>query len=169
MRLKSFRDQDLVKAPLELGHARDSIRGWEASLQEEVEDEAPHEQRAESLGLSFRSKLSTPMPTKKEPRKPAEPPWQVILEEIRSQNRATIESVEASRAALEQRIERLERDTSARDGVLEMAVRELKVTVQQNGIDIRGLQGDVRGLAAKVDTLVQLEERVTALEKRAAS
>ncbi len=99
----------------------------------------------------------------------SEAPWLGILDALRSHNRATIESVAASRAALEQRIERLERDTSARDAVLEMAVRELRVAVQQNGIDIRGLRGDVRGLAAKVDTLVQLEERVAALEKRAAS
>jgi hypothetical protein len=116
------------------------------------------------------------MPPKKQLSKPPAPPWQVILEEIRSQNRATIEAVEASRASLEHRIELLERDTNVRDATLEMAVRELRLTVQQNGIDIRGLQGDVRGLqgdvrglAAKVDALAHLEERVTALEKRLAS
>jgi ubiquinone biosynthesis protein UbiJ len=116
------------------------------------------------------------MPTKNQRSKLPTPPWEVILEEIRSQNRATIEAVEASRASLEQRIERLERDTHTRDATLEMAIRELRLTVQQNGIDIcglqgdvRGLQGDVRGLAAKVDALAHLEERVAALEKRLAS
>ncbi len=97
------------------------------------------------------------MPAKK-PKAP-EPPWQVILEEIRSQNRATIEAVEASRVALEQRIERLEHDTRTRDAMLEMALRELR-------LDVRQVQGDVRGLTAKVEALGQLAERVTALEKR---
>jgi hypothetical protein len=92
--------------------------------------------------------------------KPSEPPWRAILEAIRSHNKVTIESVEASRAVLERMIERLERDTSARDAVIGMAVRELTLTAQQNGIDIRGLQDDVRGLAARVDAVVHLEERV---------
>lgn len=99
------------------------------------------------------------MPTKKP--KPPEPPWQVILEEIRSQNRATIEAVEASRTALEQRIDRLEHETRTRDAALEMAIRELR-------LDVRQLQGDVRGLAAKVEALAHLEERVAAIEKRLA-
>lgn len=103
------------------------------------------------------------MATKKQPTtKASEPPWQVIREEIRSQNRATIEAVEASRAALEQRIERLERDSSSRFQGLEMAVRELR-------LDARQLQADMRSLDVKVDALSRLEERVTALEKRMAS
>ncbi len=101
------------------------------------------------------------MPAKKQPSK-SEPPWQVILEEIRSQNRPTIEAVEASRTALEQRIERLEGETGTRFHVVDMALRELR-------IEIRQLQGDVRGLEAKVDALAHLEERVSALEKRLAS
>jgi len=102
------------------------------------------------------------MPTRKQPTKASDPPWQVILEEIRSQSRGTIKAVEASRAALEQRIERLERDTSSRFQGLEMAVRELR-------LDVRQLQADMRSLDAKVDALSRLEERVTALEKRMAS
>ncbi len=102
------------------------------------------------------------MAIQKQPRKPRQPPWQVILEEIRSQNRATIEAVEASRTALEERIERLERDTSARFQGVEMAIRELRV-------DVRQLQGDVHGLEAKVDALMRIEARVSAIEKRLAS
>lgn len=93
------------------------------------------------------------MPSKKQPPKPVGPPRQIILEEIRSQNRATIEAVEASRAALEQRIERLEHDSRSRDATLEMAFRELRLTVQQLQGDVKGLQGDVRGLTAKVEAL----------------
>lgn len=108
------------------------------------------------------------MPTKKQPSQRPAPPWQVILEEIRFQNRATIEAVEASRAALEQRIDRLERETSTRDAALEMAIRELRLDVRQLQGDVKALQGDVRALTAKVEALSHLEERVTALEKRLA-
>ena len=94
------------------------------------------------------------MPTRKKPSPSSEqPPWQIILEEIRSQNRATIEAVEASRTALELRIERLERETSGRDAAMEMAIRELRLTVQQNSADIRALQGDVKGLQGDVKGL----------------
>jgi hypothetical protein len=109
------------------------------------------------------------MPSKKQRSKSPEPPWQVILEEIRSQNRATIEAVEASRTVLEQRIERLERETSTRDAALEMAVRELRLDVRQVQGDVKVLQGDVRGLATTVGAIARLEERVTAIEKRLAS
>lgn len=114
------------------------------------------------------------MPTKKKPSPASEqPPWQIILEEIRSQNRATIESFEASRTALEQRIDRLERDTSIRDAALEMAMRELRLTTSADIRELQGevklLQGDVRSLGAKADALANLEARVTAIERRLAS
>lgn len=85
----------------------------------------------------------------------------VILEDMRSQNRMTIEAVEASRLVLEQRIERLDQETRARDASLELAVRNLHVSVQQNTVDIRDLSG-------KVEALARLEERVSALERRTA-
>lgn len=126
------------------------------------------------------------MPTKKKP----EPPWQVILEEIRSQNRATIEAVEVNRETLERRMGDLEgsltgrmddleraltarmealekalagvdQESRSRDASLEVAIRELKVSVQQNSVD-------VRELATKVEALTRLEERVAALERRSA-
>jgi hypothetical protein len=126
------------------------------------------------------------MPTRKQP---PEPPWQrvldelrshgVLLEDMRSQNRATIEAVEASRVGLERRIEqsdqenrarfaaveaalqRVDQDSRSRDASLEVAIRDLKVSVQQNSVDIRDL-------TAKVETLSRLEERVSALERRGA-
>ena len=147
------------------------------------------------------------MPTKKKP----EPPWEVILEEIRSQNRATIEAVEVNRETLERRFDHLEgrsdrleqrqdhldasivrveksligrmddleraltarmdalekalagvdQESRSRDASLEVAVRELKVSVQQNSVDLREL-------ATKVEALTRLEERVAALERRSA-
>jgi chromosome segregation ATPase len=83
----------------------------------------------------------------------------LLLEDMRSQNRVTIEAVEATRRALEDRIDRLEQDTRSRDGLLEVAIRDLKATVQQNGMDIRDLGG-------KVEALTRLEARVTAIERR---
>ena len=127
------------------------------------------------------------MPTKK---KAPEPPWQVILEEIRSQNRATIEAVEVNREtfgqranqiertmtarmddlekaltagmdALETALGRMDQESRSRDASLDVAIRELKVSVQQNGVDLRDL-------GAKVEALSRLEERVAALERRSA-
>jgi hypothetical protein len=99
----------------------------------------------------------------------------VLLEDMRSQNRATIEAVVAARLALEERIERLEAATQSRDALIELAVRDLKVSVQQNGVDIRDLRAgvqqngiDTRELAGKVEALARLEERVSALERRLA-
>lgn len=115
----------------------------------------------------------------------------LLLENMRAQNRATIEAVEASRQALEQKIDTLTRDTNERiaildtaikhlaqesrshDASLDVAIRELKVTVQQNSVDIRDLKAgvqqnsiDLRDLAGKVEALTRLEERVAALERR---
>jgi chromosome segregation ATPase len=165
------------------------------------------------------------MPSRKPPSSPA---WQVILEDIRSQSRATMEAVVTTRQVLEQRIDGLQEDTRSRfsqleaamqrigddsrardaalgqridslseqttsrfeemdsrfeqmdsrlsrlesavqrlgedgrsrDASLELAVRDLKLSVQQNGADIRDLSG-------KLETLQRLEERVAALERRA--
>lgn len=129
-----------------------------------------------------------------------EPRWLTILEDIRSQNRSTLEAVEASRVAFDQRIDRFEQKTESRftvvetaiqstnrtvesierrlavletalqridqesrsrDASLELAIRDLKVSVQENGVDIRDLAG-------KVEALSRLEERVSALERRGA-
>jgi hypothetical protein len=138
------------------------------------------------------------MPTRK---KQPEPPWQVILEEIRSQNRATIEAVEVNRETLERRTDQLEetltarmddlgtgltarmddlergltarldalekalsrvdQESRSRDASLDVAIRELKVSVQQNSVDLREL-------ATKVTAVTRLEERVAALERRSA-
>jgi len=90
----------------------------------------------------------------------------VILEDMRSQKRTTIEAVESTRLALEQRIdgleqriERLENDTRVRDAGLELALHELRVSVQQNTVDIRELN-------RRVEALARLEDRVFALERR---
>jgi methyl-accepting chemotaxis protein len=118
----------------------------------------------------------------------------VILEDIRSQNRATIEAVEATRAALEERIHRVDRGSQARDSVLEAAIRDLRKTVEQNSADIRQnsadirqnsvdirqntadirqnstdiqqSSADIRSLNARVEALGPLDQRISALEQR---
>jgi chromosome segregation ATPase len=124
------------------------------------------------------------------------PPWAVIFEDMRSQNRATIEAVESSRIVLEQRLDRLDAESRARDASLELAIRDLRVDVGNLKVDVvdlksdvRGLKADVRGLksdvnglktdvdglktdvrdlAGKVVALARLEDRVSALERRGA-
>ncbi|HEY8148603.1 MAG TPA: hypothetical protein VIK51_06835 [Vicinamibacteria bacterium] len=90
----------------------------------------------------------------------------VILEDIRSQNRATIEAVEATRAALEERIDRVDRESRERDLVLEAAVRDLRKTVEQNSADIRQNSTDIRSLDARVEALGPLDQRISVLERR---
>ncbi len=90
----------------------------------------------------------------------------VILEDMRSQNRATIEAVAAFRGSIEERIDRLDRESRSRDSLLELAIRDLRATVQQNSADIRKNGADIEGLAGKVEALARIEERVTALERR---
>ena len=103
----------------------------------------------------------------------------VLFEDIRSQNRATIEAVEVSRLASDMNFQRLEQEvrsrlldveaalrridaeSRARDGSLELAVRDIKSSVQQNSVDLRELSG-------RLEALSRLEARVAALERRGA-
>ena len=82
----------------------------------------------------------------------------IILEDIRAQTSMTIEAVEASRSALERRIDRVDQDSRSRDAVLELSIRDLKVSVRQIGVDVRDVAG-------KIEALSRLEERVSALER----
>lgn len=85
----------------------------------------------------------------------------LAVEDMRSQNRLTIEAVESTRTALERRIDEVDRESRSRDAVLEMAVREVKVSLQQVSVD-------VRDLSARVEALARIEARVSALERRLA-
>lgn len=90
----------------------------------------------------------------------------IILEEIRSQNRATIEAVESARVALEARIDQVDRGSSSRDALLEAAVRQNSSDILRNGEHIRKNSEDIRVLTARVDALGPLDQRVSALERR---
>jgi hypothetical protein len=122
-------------------------------------------------GGTFRRQES-PMAGKK---KSSAPPRQILLEEMRSQNRATLEAVEASRIALEQRLDRLDRESRERDSDLAAAIRENRAAIQgnrsaiqQNTASIQQLQSETRALTLRVESLARIEERVAALEKRLA-
>src|SRR5215213_6018087 len=68
----------------------------------------------------------------------------VLLEEMRAQNRATIEAVEATRVALENKIDTLARETGGRLTVLETAVRQNSTDIRQNSTDIQKNSDDIR-------------------------
>ena len=103
------------------------------------------------------------MPRKKETSGPV---WQVVLEDIRSQNRLTIEAVEATRESLEQKIDDLgQRVTSVdrRGDVFEVKLADLDRRFD-------GLDRKVDGLDRKVDALDQkvqgLDEKVEGLDQK---
>ena len=83
----------------------------------------------------------------------------VLIEEMRAQNRATIEAVEASRVVLESKIDSLARETGGHLTVLQAAVR-------QNSRDIKKNSDDIRVLIERVDALGPLDQRVSTLERR---
>ena len=111
----------------------------------------------------------------------------VLIEEMRAQNRATIEAVEASRVVLEGKIDSLARETGGRLTVLEAAVRQNSRDIKKNSEDIRknsedirknsedirnnteGIRKnseDIRVLIEGVDALGPLGQRVSTLERR---
>src|SRR6266540_1939005 len=99
----------------------------------------------------------------------------IILEEIRSQNRVTIEAIEATRVALEAKIDQVDRNSKARDSVLEAAVRQNSADIKANGTDLRKNSDhtrknseDIRVLTVRVEALGPLDHRVSAIERRLA-
>jgi methyl-accepting chemotaxis protein len=111
----------------------------------------------------------------------------VLLEEMRAQNRATIEAVEASRVALEGKIDSLAGETGGRLTALEGAVRQnsrdIKTNskdirknsedirtnsedIRKNSEDIRKSGEDIRVLIERVDSLGPLDQRVSTLERQ---
>lgn len=94
------------------------------------------------------------MPSKKEPGGP----WQVILEEIRSQNRGTIEALDARTEQLSAEIAGVREHLGLRLDVVESVVR-------QNSADILANRETIGKIDVKVETLSGLVDRVAALER----
>ena len=74
----------------------------------------------------------------------------IILEEIRSQNRATIEAIEATRVALEAKIDDVDRGSKARDAVLEAAVRQNSADIRKNSVEIQQNSVDIQKHGASI-------------------
>lgn len=71
---------------------------------------------------------------------PSAPQWQVILEDIRSQNRSTLEAVEAFRQSIEERIDRIDREIRDRDGLHALAIADLRQEVRLHTSDLTELK-----------------------------
>ena len=112
--------------------------------------------------------------------------WQVILEDIRSQNRATLEAVRSSHASLSGQIAEVDERLGGRLSLVEGAVRQNSADIRELKADVAGLKtdfaemkadfaemksdvadmkSDLRRVEGKVDGLGPLAERVTALER----
>jgi len=141
-----------------------------------------------------------PLPGKKKPssREPKEaaPSWQVILEEMASQNRATIEAVNARHEEMRGEVRSFRTEIYGQVSLLSIAfqgqaidLRDLKTVLQELKANVASLDGkveklssevagvkvgvgevmaDVRGVAAKVEGDSGLEKRVFALERKGA-
>jgi chromosome segregation ATPase len=92
------------------------------------------------------------MPSRKER---SEPPWLVILEDIRSQNRATLEAVEASRTSYDEKLDRFAQETRSRFTVVETAIQSTNRTVELLGPQVGSLEQTVGLLGQKVGSLEQ--------------
>ncbi|MET0555823.1 MAG: hypothetical protein ABW221_22475 [Vicinamibacteria bacterium] len=115
------------------------------------------------------------MPKKTSP-PPPEPPWQVILADIRSQNRAT---VEASRAASSLELQEFREEATSNFGIVFGVLREhssdlraIKVDVAESRTDVAvlktdlaAIKSDLRQVDGQVGHLSALEPRVAALER----
>ena len=96
---------------------------------------------------------------------PPEPPWQVILEDIRSQNRATLEAVQSSHLSLQGQIAEVDQRLGGRLTLVEGAVRQNSADIRELKSDVAELKSDVRRVEGKVDGLGPLEQRVATLER----
>jgi hypothetical protein len=114
---------------------------------------------------------------------------EVLLEDMRAQNRATIEAVLSTRQALEAKLDAQRLELLGRIEALEVAVRMNSEDIRRNSADIRQNSADIRQntadirqntadiqrvlekLDGKVDAveLARLEQRVAALERQAHS
>lgn len=112
----------------------------------------------------------------KSPRRPG-PAWLVILEDIRSQNRATMEALDTFRTSIEERFDRLERETVARFEVLELAVQNIsrrvgavERAVEALGVRLEGVERVAAGIGTRLTavgrTLQEVQHTVLEMDTR---
>ena len=95
-------------------------------------------------------------PAKTKPPSPPGPPWQVILEEIQSQNRVAMDAVQAHH-------EEARRELQNFRGEVHANMSMLRTIIQGHSIDIRDLKTGVARIDTKVD---QLDTKVDRLEAK---
>jgi chromosome segregation ATPase len=100
-------------------------------------------------------------------------PVLVILEEIRSQNRAALEAVEGHHQEIRREFQDLRSDVQSEMRMVRSAVQGIGGDVQQLRIEVAALKEQVTRIDAVItvdyrDRLHRLEERVEALERERA-
>jgi hypothetical protein len=137
-------------------------------------------------------KLESLMPSKKKPTTPPLDPLGaigVVLEEIKAQNRAAVEAVDARHEEMRREIQNFRGEVNANVSMLrtfaqaqnidirdlktglarvEHKVDALEANVGEIDVKVDKLESKVGEIDVKIDKLLPLEERVTALEKRSA-
>lgn len=90
----------------------------------------------------------------------------VLLEEIRSQMNAVIETVGLTKETLEAKIDGVEKRLTERIEIVEMVVREnskdiqdIKIAVKENSKDIQGLTTAVKEIKQTLDGVAEKVER----------
>jgi chromosome segregation ATPase len=97
------------------------------------------------------------------------------VEGLEIQIRAHREVLDRRLTLIETALDRIDRESRARDAALEVAIRELRVSVRELAAEVHELRttvqqnsADIRDLSARMAVVERLEERVRALEKRTA-
>lgn len=98
--------------------------------------------------------------------------WRVILDDIKSQNRTTLEALHTSHHRLKDGFQELKEQSDARFDLVMAALRDvradLKADIARLDAKVVRVEAQVAGVDAKVDKLIPLEERLVALERRGA-
>jgi hypothetical protein len=94
-----------------------------------------------------------------------EPPWQMILEDIRSQSRAILAAVEASRAAFSRELQEFRQETNGNFEIVFGVLREHSSDYRAIKTDLAEIKTTLRRVNGKVDHLSALELRVAAIER----
>ena len=81
----------------------------------------------------------------------SEPPWLVILEDIRSQNRATLEAVETSRMSHDEKLDRFAQETRSRSTVFATAIQSTNRTVESLGQAVESTNKSVAALDRRLE------------------
>ena len=96
---------------------------------------------------------------------------ELLLEEIKDQNRATIEVVQDLEVRLRTEITEFRQEFTARTDLIEVAVRQNSADIRQNSEDIRTHSEDIRqnseDIRANTEAIARLEQKLDSKADRA--